>query len=148
MVGGESLCRHLLYTRAYMRRLFGLRPADVPIDWSPDTFGHSATAPTYLTRGGVKYLYLHRPGMQTASKPGAFWWEGPDGSRVLVRNDMELGYGGQIRPGCAGHLVKFVKLTGGRPRRRADASRHRMGHRHEQLAGVPGLPVLLGPGVL
>ena len=113
MVSGESLCRHLLYTRAYMKQLFGLRPEDVPIDWSPDTFGHAATVPTYLVRGGVKYLYLHRPGVHTASKPGAFWWEGPDGSRVLVRNDMETGYSGHITPDLIPHFLKFVKLTGG-----------------------------------
>lgn len=114
MASGESLCRHLLYTRAYLRQRFGLRPEDVPIDWSPDTFGHAATVPTYLARGGVKYLYLHRPGVHTASKPGAFWWEGPDGSRVLVRNDVELGYNGKITPDLITHFIKFVKLTGGR----------------------------------
>ena len=114
MVSGESLCRHLLYTRAYIKQLFGLRPEDVPIDWSPDTFGHAATVPTYLVRGGVKYLYLHRPGVHTASKPLAWWWEGPDGSRVLVKNDMETGYSGMITPDLIPHFFKFVKFTGGR----------------------------------
>jgi alpha-mannosidase len=114
MASGESLCRHLLYTRRYMQELFGLSPADVAIDWSPDTFGHAATVPTYLVRGGVKYVYLHRPGVHTAQKPGAFWWRGPDGSRVLVRNDMALGYNGAINPDLIGHLFAFVKLTGGK----------------------------------
>ncbi len=113
MTSGESWCRHLLYTRDYMRQLFGLSPEEVPIDWSPDTFGHAATVPTYLSRGGVKYLYLHRPGIQTPSKPGAFWWQGPDGSRVLVRNDMDLGYNGNLTPDFIPHFFKFVKLTGG-----------------------------------
>lgn len=113
MVSAESLCRHLLYTRQYFQRLFGLRPSDVTIDWAPDTFGHAATVPTYLARGGVKYLYLHRPGVHTPEKPGAFWWEGPDGARVLVRNDMAAGYNGAIWPGITDHLVKFVQLTGG-----------------------------------
>ncbi len=111
---GESLCRHLLYTRDYMHRLFNLRPEDVPIDWAPDTFGHAASMPMYLTRGAVKYLYLHRPGIHTAQKPGAFWWQGPDGSRVLVRNDMEQGYNGQITPDFMGQFFKFVQFTGGR----------------------------------
>jgi len=114
MAGGESLCRHLLVARQYMKKLFGLKPEDVPIDWSPDTFGHAATVPTYLVRGGVKYLYLHRPGVHTPSKPGAFWWEGPDGSRVLVRNDMALGYNGQITADVAQHMIKFVRETGAR----------------------------------
>ncbi len=114
LASGESLCRHLLYTRDYMQRLFNLSPEDVPIDWAPDTFGHAASMPTYLVRGAVKYLYLHRPGVHTAQKPGAFWWQGPDGSRVLVRNDMELGYNGQITPDLMVHFFKFVQLTGGR----------------------------------
>lgn len=97
MADGESLCRHLLYARKYMKKLFGLKPEDVPICWSPDTFGHPATLPSFLSRGGVKYLYLHRPGGHVPSKPQAFWWKGPDGSRVLVRNDMLAGYNGTIR---------------------------------------------------
>lgn len=118
LASGESLCRHLLYTRAYVQRLFGLGPEEVPIDWAPDTFGHPATMPTYLVRGGVKYAYLHRPGIHTPAKHGAFWWEGPDGSRILTRNDMEQGYNGQFRPDMlAGFLLPkfeaFVALTGG-----------------------------------
>ncbi len=111
LAGGESLCRHLLYTRRYLQKLFGLTPEDVPIDWSPDTFGHAATVPTYLARGGVKYLYLHRPGAQGAARPRAFWWRGPDGSRVLVKNDMECGYNGVINPAVANLLLNFVRET-------------------------------------
>ena len=79
-----------------MQQLFGLTAEDVPIDWSPDTFGHAVTMPTYLARGGVKYLYLHRPGAVGPTRPPLFWWQGPDGSRVLVRNDMLAGYNGVI----------------------------------------------------
>ncbi|MBM4457061.1 MAG: alpha-mannosidase [Chloroflexi bacterium] len=98
LAGPESLCRHLLYTRQYMQQLFGLTAEDVPINWSPDTFGHAITMPTYLARGGVKYLYLHRPGAVGPTRPPLFWWQGPDGSRVLVRNDMLAGYNGVLRP--------------------------------------------------
>ena len=112
LASAESLCRHLLYTRQYMQKLFGLKPEDVPIDWSPDTFGHAATVPTYLVRGGIRYLYLHRPGVHSPSKPEAFWWQGPDGSRVLVRNDMVLAYNGQVTPAVGQFLVRFVRETG------------------------------------
>jgi len=112
LAGGESLCRHLLYTRRYMQKLFGLKPEDVPIDWSPDTFGHAVTVPTYLVRGGVKYLYLHRPGASGPRRPEAFWWQGPDGSRVLVRNDMASGYNGQITPAITRSLLRFTRETG------------------------------------
>lgn len=114
MCGGESLCRHLLHTRAYMRKLFGLAPGDVPVDWAPDTFGHAATVPTYLALGGVKYLYLHRPGSFGPRKPAAFWWRGPDGARVLVKNDVGFGYNGRVNPDMAFNLLDFARETGGR----------------------------------
>ncbi len=113
MVNGETLCRHLLYTRRYLKKIFNLDPEDVVIDWAPDTFGHAATVPSYLARGGVKYCYLHRPGELWAARPGAFWWKSPDASRVLVRNDMLYGYNGTINPNIATNLIDFVKETGG-----------------------------------
>jgi len=111
LAGGESLCRHLLYTRQYMQQLFGLTPEDVAIDWAPDTFGHPATMPTYLTRGGVKYTYLHRPGCYTNPKPELFWWQAPDGSRVLARNDLKLGYNGIITPGVITPMIAYLHAT-------------------------------------
>ena len=45
MVSGESISRHLLYTREYFQAKFGLSPEDVQVDFEPDTFGHPATLP-------------------------------------------------------------------------------------------------------
>lgn len=114
LVGSEALCRHLLYTRRYMQKLFGLKPEDVPIDWEADAFGHAVTIPTYLVRGGVKYLYLHRPGGYGPLPPWMFWWQAPDGSRVLVRNDARARqvYNGTITPDLAREMAGFVKATG------------------------------------
>jgi alpha-mannosidase len=115
LAGAEALCRHLLYTRTYMKTLFGLEPEDVPIDWSPDTFGHAASVPTYLAQGGVKYLYMHRPGDAEAAKLWLFRWFGRDGSSVLVRNDTpsSCGYNGEIRGDLlAKESAAFFKQTG------------------------------------
>lgn len=115
MVDGESLCRHLLYTRRYLAHTLGLTPEQVTIDWSPDTFGHAHSVPSYLTRGGVRHVYLHRPGVHTGPvpRPQAFWWQGPCGARVLVRNDMHLGYNGEISPSMIpASLQRFVDETG------------------------------------
>lgn len=113
LAGPESLCRHLLHTRNYIQKLFGLKAEDVPIDWSPDTFGHAATVPSYLVRGGVKYLYLHRPGGEGPKRPVAFWWQAPDGSKVLTRNDMAFGYNGVVAPeNLLASLRLFVSETG------------------------------------
>jgi alpha-mannosidase len=106
IVSGESLCRHVLYTRAAMERLFGLKPEDVLIDWSPDTFGHAVTQPIYMRQGGLRYLYLHRPGVDQQPVPEAFWWEGPEGSRILVRNDQNRGYNGSIQPD---HVIEALQ---------------------------------------
>lgn len=113
LIGGESLSRHLLYTRRYMEELFKLKPEDVPIDWSPDTFGHSANIPAYLAQGGIKYYYLHRPGYFKGVVPEAFWWKGTDGSKVLVKNDMYYAYNGKVSPAVTEILFKFTELTKG-----------------------------------
>jgi alpha-mannosidase len=112
MINGETLTRHLLYTRDYMKKLFDLKPEDVEIDWAPDTFGHAATMPTYLAQGGIKYCYLHRPGHFGEERPGIFRWKGPDGSEVLVRNDMIHAYNGRVSAKIAENLINFVKKNG------------------------------------
>ncbi len=98
LAGAESLCRHILYTRRYMSRLFGLAPEDVRVDWSPDTFGHAATLPTYLAQGGVGHYFLHRPGAHAEQWPQAFRWIGPDNASVIVFNGMRGGYNGVFCP--------------------------------------------------
>jgi len=114
LASAESLCRHILYTRRYLQSLFALAPEDVPVDWSPDTFGHPATVPTYLVRGGVKYVYMHRPGTWTPTRPWLFWWEAPDGSRVLVRNDSNarMGYNGTITTDLYREAFTAFRTTG------------------------------------
>ncbi len=114
LAGPESLCRHVLYSRRYMQKLFRLTPEDVPIDWAPDTFGHPATVPTYLSRAGIRYLYMYRPGTLLTPKPWLFWWEGPDGSRVLIRNESNSrhAYSGSICPGWIQDLLAYTRETG------------------------------------
>lgn len=90
MASGEALARHLLYTQRYVKSRFGRQSL---ICWEPDTFGHPATMPQILAKAGVKYYYCCRAGR---GEP-LFWWEAPDGSRVLAMVDP-LGYNGEISP--------------------------------------------------
>lgn len=55
MPTGESLLRHIQYTKEYMEKVWGARDAEV--DFSPDTFGHSANVPEIDRFGEVKYYY-------------------------------------------------------------------------------------------
>jgi len=109
IVSGESLCRHLLYTRQYFRESLGLEPEDVKIDWSPDTFGHAHTIPAILSRGGVTRYYHCR----TGPGPWLYKWRAPDGSEILVFNDKDRhGYNGPIYPEMAENMIAFAKETG------------------------------------
>jgi alpha-mannosidase len=110
LVSGESLCRHLLYTRRYLGELLGLAPEDVPIDWSPDTFGHAATIPAHLARGGVTRYYCCRPG-EGHSLPPVFRWRAPDGSEVLVVREITW-YNATGTPDIAQALLRFARETG------------------------------------
>ena len=71
LASGESLARHLLYTRCFLGEHFGLDPEDILIGWEPDTFGHAVTIPSILSRGGVTRYYLCRGGDD--EKPPVFW---------------------------------------------------------------------------
>ncbi len=106
IVGTEALCRHVLYTRKYMQKLFSLNPEDVPINWAPDTFGHAATIPNYLAQSAVKFMYLHRPGTMSSPRPRAFFWKGTDGSQVLVKNDIGIAYNAALGPHIATSYLK------------------------------------------
>ncbi len=107
MACGESICRHLLYTREYFLHKFGLSPEDVRVDFEPDTFGHPATLPTILARGGVRYYYHCRG----SKGPHLYWWVGPDGSRILTFCDVTW-YMCAVEPRIVDPLVEFSLTTG------------------------------------
>ena len=109
IAGGEALARHLLYTRRFMKETFGLAPEDVAIDWSPDTFGHAHTIPTIDSRGGVRRYYMCRGG--AFAKPPVFWWQGPDGSRILVNLETTW-YNDHIGTHNAPACLAFCEKTG------------------------------------
>ena len=91
MASGESLCRHILYSKRWLKEHLGLPYDTVKIDWQPDTFGHPWTLPSILVRGGVHRYYRSRP----PKGPWLSWWQSPDDSRVLVYHDKS-GYNGPI----------------------------------------------------
>lgn len=119
IASGESLCRHLLHARRFCQDKFGLSPEDVPVDWEPDTFGHALSIPTFLAQGAVKYYYSCRQGSGFGharigeARPPLFWWEAPDGSRVLVNRETTW-YNSYVNIGenIALPLAEFVKQTG------------------------------------
>lgn len=84
MPSGEAIARSFLYGKRYIMKEFGIEPV---VGWSPDTFGHPWTIPQILAKSGIKYYYSTRTG------PGypLFWWQSPDGSRVLAYHSGSYG---------------------------------------------------------
>lgn len=84
---GESFVRHELYGKRYFLDRFGL---DISVGYNVDSFGHSAGLPQILAKAGIKYYVFMRPGPHEKDLPDSvFWWEGPDGSRVMAHRLCE-----------------------------------------------------------
>jgi alpha-mannosidase len=78
----ESFVRHGLYGKKYCQRTLGV---DVKIGFNPDSFGHAAGLPTILKQSGYNYYVFMRPRPEDGTNlPLLFWWEGPEGSRILT----------------------------------------------------------------
>jgi len=77
----ESFVRHCLYGKNWFSRQLGV---DVKIGYNVDSFGHGAGLPQILAKSGYKYYVFMRPHAHECHLPVLFWWEGPDGSRVLA----------------------------------------------------------------
>jgi len=91
MPSGESFARHALYSQLYYHEKFGVT---CKTGYNVDSFGHNAMIPQLLKQGGMNAYVMMRPGMhENAEIPqNAFWWESPDGSRVLNYR-IPRGYG-------------------------------------------------------
>src|SRR6266516_1764526 len=87
LVSGESLVRNLEWGMARARQL-GAR--DGP-GYLPDQFGHIGQIPQILRNAGIERALVWR-GVPSEIDRTAFWWEAPDGSRVLTEY-MAFGYG-------------------------------------------------------
>jgi alpha-mannosidase len=88
LTSGESMIRNLEWGTARAREL-GTGP--VPAGYLPDQFGHIGQMPQILANAGFDKAVVWR-GVPSAIDKTAFWWEAPDGSRVLAEY-LVFGYG-------------------------------------------------------
>lgn len=102
MPNGESLSRHILYTKRYLSNLLGLKYDDMQLDFEPDTFGHNISVPEVLARGGVKYYY-HCRGFD---KQYIYRWQARSGAEVLVYREPKW-YNADINYKCFTDLPIF-----------------------------------------
>ena len=80
---GESLTRQLLYGKRYFQQKFGV---DVKIGWNPDSFGYNWQLPQIYKRAGIDYFVTQKIYWNDTTKfpHKLFWWQAPDGSRLLA----------------------------------------------------------------
>jgi len=84
MPDGESLTRQILIGKRYFHSRFGV---DVKIGWNPDSFGYNWQLPQIYKKSGIdffvtqKLLWAHE---FTTFPYKLFWWQAPDGSRLLT----------------------------------------------------------------
>lgn len=91
---GESFVRHALYGKGYFEEKFGV---DVKVGYNVDSFGHCATLPQILKKCGIDYYIFFRPDPKEKELPQLFWWEAPDGTRVLAcRPPLHYGFGPNV----------------------------------------------------
>ena len=109
MPSTESLLRHIQYTRSYLTETWGINPDDLEVDFSPDTFGHSAFIPEIDAFGGVKYMYHCRA---LDGEPSLYRWKAPSGREILVYRE-QYWYNSGIVPKIGLGLIDISKTCGG-----------------------------------
>lgn len=107
MPEGESLARHVLYTKNYLSELLEIEPDSLRLDFEPDTFGHSLNVPEVLADGGVKYYY-HCRGMEG---PNLYNWIAPSGRSILVYREP-LWYNDRVSPEMILFVPEFCQANG------------------------------------
>jgi len=90
MPSGEALVRQRLYGMRFYRDNFGILPE---VEWFLDSFGYNFGLPQILIKSGAKYFWTTKLtwNLDTVFPFVNFWWQGPDGSRILTANfDYDL----------------------------------------------------------
>ena len=80
---GESWMHHLLISKRYFQKELG---TDVKIGWNPDSFGYNWNMPEFYQNAGIDAFITQKLGWNDTNifPYRVFWWEGPDGSRILT----------------------------------------------------------------
>ena len=82
MPDGESLVRQILVGKRWYKQAYGV---DVRIGWNPDSFGYTWQLPQIYKKCGIDYFVTQKMAWNDTNKMPFkfFWWESPDGSKVL-----------------------------------------------------------------
>ncbi len=113
MPAGESQVRQLLLGKRYFQQKFGV---DIKVGWNPDSFGYNWQLPQIYKKSGIDYFLTQKLRYNDTNQLPLklFWWQSPDGSRVLsyfphdlvqgtepmeIAQDLAAGGEAESRPG-------------------------------------------------
>jgi alpha-mannosidase len=90
---GESTARSILIGKRWFLDHYGV---DVRIGWNPDSFGYNWQLPQIYKKSGIDYFVTQKMSWNDTNQLPLklFWWESPDGSKVLTY--FPHGYGDRI----------------------------------------------------
>ncbi|MDR2040714.1 MAG: twin-arginine translocation signal domain-containing protein [Tannerella sp.] len=104
---GEAMARQGLYGQLTLERLVGKRAVTA---FNPDSFGHPGTLPQIIRLQGMENYVFMRPERREKTIPAdLFWWEGPDGSKVLTYRIQESYNNGREANDYLNNVLKIAK---------------------------------------
>jgi alpha-mannosidase len=82
MPDGESWAKQFLYAQKYFEKKFNKKPK---IAFNPDSFGFNWNMPQFLNKANIEFFVTTKITWNDTNvfPYHLFWWESPDGSRVL-----------------------------------------------------------------
>ena len=92
---GESQVRQILIAKRYFQKNLGV---DIKVGWNPDSFGYNWQLPQIYKKSGIDYFVTQKMSWNDTNQLSLklFWWQAPDGSRVLAY--FPHGYGNGTNP--------------------------------------------------
>lgn len=109
MPNTESLLRHIKYTKRYMKEHWGVDADKLEVDFSPDTFGHSAHIPEIDMFSGVKYYYHCRA---LDGDQALYRWKSPSGKELLCYRE-QYWYNSGITPKIGAGIIDISRRCSG-----------------------------------
>ncbi len=110
LVSGEALIRNLMLGHKIAKQ-FG---SVMKEGYVPDPFGHIRQMPQLLQSFGLRsFIFMRGMGPEIETIGSEFWWEAPDGSRVVAVNQRD-GYGNLA---CWGFPFEFGDYRNQSPER-------------------------------
>ena len=108
---GESWMHQLLYSQDYFKKNLGV---EAKIGWNPDSFGYTWNMPEFYVNAGIDAFITQKIGWNDTNvfPYRVFWWESPDGSKIL--SYFPFDYVNQVTDpyGLADWMRQFEANTG------------------------------------